>query len=144
MKTMRSLLIGLAVLALAGSAFAQTVPYTGRPYEHDGVTVNTDRVLHRYGKLWVKLIVINGTDKLLLVDKNQIQAKLPDGRALSRALSLFATRGHPHAIAPGLSHPLWVEYKIDLPLEVKLDFAHGFLLAGKPLPLPEYVVSPGR
>jgi hypothetical protein len=143
MKTLRALLSALLLLSLAGTALADEVIYTGEPYSHDGITVNAEKIWLKKGKLWMKLLVINGTDKLLLIDKNQIQAKLADGRTLSREIGVFAGHGSPHTISPGLSHALNVEYQIgDLPLQVQLQFEHGFLVGGKPFALPPYIASP--
>jgi hypothetical protein len=143
MKTLRSLVFVFLLLTLSRMALAGEMVYSAEPYSHDGITVNAQQIFLKKGKIWFKLLVINGTDKLLMIDKNQIMCRLPDGRTLAREVSVFAGHGTPHEVAPGLSHPLYVEYKIgDLPLQAKLQFDHGFILGGKPIVLPEYVASP--
>lgn len=78
-----------------------------------------------------------------MFDKEQIQAQTPDGRVMARERSVFAGTAKPSAVMPGLSQPLWVEYKIgEVPLRVSLLFKHGFILDGKPFALPDYVVDP--
>ena len=143
MKT-RSLLLALVfVVAAAGLAHAKEVTYAAKEYSHNKISVNVTKVWLKGDKIWFKLTVINGTDKLLVFDKEQIQAKTPDGRVFARERSVFAGRAKPATVGPGLSEPLWVEYKIgDVPLEVALQFKQGFILDGKPIALPEFIVDP--
>ncbi|HEX8950980.1 MAG TPA: hypothetical protein VF945_03995 [Polyangia bacterium] len=131
------------VLAVSGLAFAGEITYSAQPYEHDKVTVSAEKIWLKGDKVWFKLRVMNGTDKVLIFDKEQIQAKLPDGRVLARARSVFAGQAKPSMVMPGGSQPLWVEYVIGkTPLQVSLQFSHGFVLDGKPISLPDFVAGP--
>ena len=131
------------VLAVSAVAFAGEIAYSAQPYDQDKITVTAERIWLKGDEIRFKLRVINGTDKVLIFDKEQIQAKLPDGRVLSRARSVFASQARPSTVLPGGSQPLWVEYVIGkTPLSVSLLFNHGFVLDGKPIALPDFVANP--
>ena len=143
MNRVRQAAVVALVLAASALAFAGEIAYSAVPYDHDKVTVNAEKIWLKGDKVWFKLRVMNGTDKVLIFDKEQIQAKLPDGRVLSRARSIFAGQAKPSTVLPGGSQPLWVEYVIGkTPLSVSLLFSHGFVLDGKPLALPDFAANP--
>ncbi|HEX6835713.1 MAG TPA: hypothetical protein VF334_04030 [Polyangia bacterium] len=143
MNRLKSAAVIALVLAASAVAFAGEITYSAQPYDHDKVTVTAEKIWLKGDKVWFKLRVMNGTDKVLIFDKEQIQAKLPDGRVLSRARSVFAGQAKPSMVMPGGSQPLWVEYVIGkTPLQVSLLFSHGFVLDGKPISLPDFVAGP--
>lgn len=143
MNRLKSAAVIALVLAASAVAFAGEIAYSAQPYQHDKVTVAPEKIWLKGDKVWFKLRVMNGTDKVLIFDKEQIQAKLPDGRVLSRARSVFAGQAKPSMVMPGGSQPLWVEYVIGkTPLQVSLQFSHGFVLDGKPISLPDFVAGP--
>ena len=143
MNRLKSAAVIALVLAASAVAFAGEIAYSAQPYDHDKVTVTAEKIWLKGDKVWFKLRVMNGTDKVLIFDKEQIQAKLPDGRVLSRARSVFAGQAKPSMVMPGGSQPLWVEYVIGkTPLQVSLLFSHGFVLDGKPISLPDFVAGP--
>ena len=143
MHRLKEAIVIALVLAASGLAFAGEITYSAEPYNHDKITVAAEKIWLKGDKVWFKLRVMNGTDKVLIFDKEQIQAKLPDGRVLSRARSVFAGQAKPSMVMPGGSKPLWVEYVIGkMPLSVALQFSHGFVLDGKPIALPEFVANP--
>ena len=143
MKRLQSVAVLALVLVASAVAFAGEITYSAQPYEHDKITVAPEKIWLKGDKVWFKLRVMNGTDKVLIFDKEQIQAKLPDGRVLSRARSVFAGQAKPSTVLPGGSQPLWVEYVIGkTPLQVSLMFSHGFVLDGKPITLPDFVAGP--
>ena len=145
MNRLTSSIVLALVLAASGLAFAGEISYSVAPYTHDKITVTPEKIWLKGDKIWFKLRVMNGSDKVLMFDKEQIQAKLPDGRVLSRARSVFAGQAKPATVIPGGSAPLWVEYVIGkAPLQVSLQFSHGFILDGKPLALPDFVANPGN
>ena len=144
MNRVKSSLVIALVLAASGLAFAGEINYSATPYQHDKITVAAEKIWLKGDKIWFKLRVMNGSDKVLMFDKEQIQAKLPDGRQMARARSVFAGQAKPSTVIPGGSQPLWVEYVIGkVPLQVSLLFNHGFILDGKPISLPDFVASPG-
>ena len=143
MNRLKSAAVIALVLCASAVAFAGEITYSAQPYEHDKVTVTPEKIWLKGDKVWFKLRVMNGTDKVLIFDKEQIQAKLPDGRVLSRARSVFAGQAKPSMVMPGGSQPLWVEYVIGkTPLQVSLLFSHGFVLDGKAISLPDFVAGP--
>jgi hypothetical protein len=144
MNRLKSSIVIALVLAASGLAFAGEISYNVAPYTHDKITVSPEKIWLKGDKIWFKLRVMNGTDKVLVFDKEQIQAKLPDGRQMARARSVFAGQAKPSTVMPGGSQPLWVEYVIGkTPLQVSLLFNHGFVLDGKPISLPGFVANPG-
>ena len=143
MKRLQSVAVLALVLVASAVAFAGEITYSAQPYTHDKITVAPEKIWLKGDKVWFKLRVMNGTDRVLIFDKEQIQAKLPDGRVLSRARSVFAGQAKPSTVLPGGSQPLWVEYVIGkTPLQVSLMFSHGFVLDGKPITLPDFVAGP--
>jgi hypothetical protein len=143
MNRLKSVAVIAFVLAASAVAFAGEITYSAQPYAHDKITVAAEKIWLKGDKVWFKLRVMNGSDKVLVFDKEQIQAKLPDGRVLSRARSIFAGQAKPSTVLPGGSQPLWVEYVIGkTPLSVSLLFSHGFVLDGKPIALPDFVANP--
>ncbi|MCU1278356.1 MAG: hypothetical protein JWM53_1902 [bacterium] len=144
MNRLASTIVIALVLVASGLAFAGEIPYSVAPYEHDKISVTPEKIWLKGDKIWFKLRVANASDKVLMFDKEQIQAKLPDGRVLARARSVFAGQAKPSTVIPGGSQPLWVEYVIGkAPLQVSLQFSHGFILDGKPISLPDFVANPG-
>ena len=142
MNTARTLAT-LVVLVAAAPAWAGETMYAAQPYEANKITVAPEKVWLKKDKIWFKLRVMNGTDKVLVFDKEQIRAHTPDGREFARERSVFAGQAKPSTVAPGGSQPLWVEYKIgETPLQVSLIFKHGFMLDGKPIELPDFTVNP--
>jgi hypothetical protein len=143
MNRLQSIVVAAILVAATGVALAGEINYSAAPYTNDKVTVTAEKIWLKGDKVWFKLRVMNGSDKVLMFDKEQIQAKLPDGRVLARARSVFAGQAKPSTVLPGGSQPLWVEYVIGkVPLQVSLLFSHGFILDGKPVALPDFVASP--
>jgi hypothetical protein len=143
MNRARSFVIAALLVAASGVALAGEITYSAAPYTNDKVTVAAEKIWLKGDKVWFKLRVMNGSDKVLMFDKEQIQAKLPDGRTMARARSVFAGQAKPSTVLPGGSQPLWVEYVIGkTPMQVSLMFSHGFVLDGKPIALPDFVASP--
>lgn len=144
MKRLASSVVIALVLVASGLAFAGEISYSAAPYEHEKISVTPEKIWLKGDKVWFKLRVSNASDKVLMFDKEQIQAKLPDGRVLSRARSVFAGQAKPSTVIPGGSQALWVEYVIGkTPLQVSLQFSRGFILDGKPIALPDFVANPG-
>lgn len=139
-----SLRVLWSLLLLGGSALASQTPYSGPPaYDHEGVTVTVEQIFLKGSKLWVRLNVINHGHGVLVIDKNQIQAQLGDGRSLGRAMGTFGHNAQPANLMPGMAHALYVEYEIGKqPQPVTLRFDRGFYLDGKPVALPPYALIP--
>jgi hypothetical protein len=144
MNRIRSFVVVALVLAASSVALAGEIMYSAQPYDHEKIAVAAEKIWLKGDKIWFKLRVMNASDKVVIFDKEQIQAKLPDGRVLSRARSVFAGQAKPSMVIPGGSQPLWVEYVIGkTPLQVSLLFNHGWVMDGKPITLPDFVANPG-
>lgn len=137
----RSLLV-LTILSSASVALAGETPYVGPDkYEDKKITLQADKIWHKSGKVWFKLTVINGSDKTVIYDKEQIQAEV-GGETRSREKSVFAGTAKAVTLAPGLSGQLWVEYKAKDTEPVTLLLGRGFIIDGKPTPLKNFTATP--
>ena len=143
MHRLQSFVVAALLVATSGVALAGEITYSAAPYTNEKITVAPEKIWLKGDKIWFKLRVMNGSDKVVMFDKEQIQAKLPDGRVMARARSVFAGQAKPSMVMPGGSQPLWVEYVIGkTPLQVSLLFSHGFVVDGKAVALPDFVASP--
>ena len=139
---MRTFVVGaLAVALLAGSALADDRPLAGpNGYTHDGVGIFTRSIKQdKSGKVWFKLTVTNSTGKFLIIDRNQILARLPDGTERSRETGTWGAMwaDQKYLVQPGQSHELNVEYEVPFGAPVSLELK-GFTVDGKPIPLPAF------
>jgi outer membrane protein OmpA-like peptidoglycan-associated protein len=141
----RSFTIALT-LALSAPAFAALGDtwFQGPPsYAHQGITITAREIRHDWtGKIWFKLMVQNMTGKPVVIDRNQMAAKLPGGLVKTREVSVWAGKGKPYDLPPGTSHDLQIEFKVGktpVPFAVALN---GISAGGMPLALPDYPVSP--
>jgi hypothetical protein len=142
-RTVSAALLGLALAA--GVASAKADIWRAQPYNHKGVVINTEEIKNDGKKIWFKLMVINNTGSVLMVDRNQLTAKLPDGSTQSRDRGTFAKWGKQDAyvIPAGGSHPLQIEFKVptNALIRVALQLT-GVSIDGKPVSLPDFVATP--
>ncbi len=132
----------VAVLALASVAYAgNRLPFGMPAYSHQGITIQPKEIYFDGGKLTVRVIVINETGKSLSLDKAQIQLRVGDS-ILPRDEGVFGKFAKPALVAPGLSHPLYIDFRLAAPGPVKLVLAHGFIVDGQSLPLPDLPIAP--
>jgi hypothetical protein len=133
----------LSALLCSRPAFAGEVIYTAQPYSFHGVTINAQKIFLKGNKLWLRLLVINGTGKLLTMDKTQMQGRLQSGAVIPREAGVFGKYAKPNIINPGLSHELNIEFTIGpVPQPLSLILRQGLIVDGKSLPLPDYPVRP--
>lgn len=142
---MKSTLGRLSVALVATVAgCGASVHYSGPPTQQAaGVTLNTSKIRYDGEKLWLEFTVLNNTSKQLVVDRNQIVAKLPDGRQVSRETGSWGAMWADvtYKIPPGVSHALHVEYRVPKDTPTVTLILKGFILDGQPLDLPDYVVT---
>lgn len=139
LSTTFALCTGLALFGTATSARADEVTYAAKPYESHGVQLNVSKIFHKGDKVWFRLRVVNSTGKVLTIDKNQIQCRLPDDTVVTRAMGVFGKYAKPSNIGPGLSSELNVECEVGaVPVPVALVLKQGFIVDGKSLPLADY------
>ncbi len=136
----RLFVVVVAVAAGCGGS----VHYSGPPtHQAAGITLNTNKIRYDGEKLWLEFTVLNNTSKALVVDRNQILAKLPDGRQLSRETGSWGAMWADvhYNIGPGLSHALHIEYRVPNNTPTVALVLKGFILDGQPIELPDYVVT---
>lgn len=130
--------------ATARDARADKIPYHVKAYSHRGVTIQAREAFHKGKKVWFDLYVLNGTGKLLTVDKNLIQAKLADGRVLARAMGTFGKYAKANQLMPGQGHQLFVEFELGaMPSDLRIVVASAIAIDGRPANLPDLQAGPG-
>lgn len=133
-----------ALCATTSDARADKIPYHVKAYAHRGVTIQAREAFQKGKKVWFDLYVLNGTGKLLTVDKNLIQAKLPDGRVLARAMGTFGKYAKANQLMPGQGHQLFVEFELGpMPSDLRIVFASAIAIDGRPANLPDLSAGPG-
>jgi hypothetical protein len=137
--------IALVLVAVLAAGAAQAKKYVGQqPYQNEGVTITPvggDPFDHDGDKLWVKLQVENKTDRFILVDRNLIVARTPDGREFKRILPM-AGKGDAFVLPPGASERIDMEFspkKNVLPLTLAMTGFFG--LDTRPIPMKDYVIG---
>jgi hypothetical protein len=101
-------------------------------------------------KLWVKIMVTNGSQGTLLLQRDQITCHVPNGMTLTRAVG---TWGHaygagyaPYILPPGAMHPVYIEFEEqgfkwkDMP-SAQIDFNTAITKDGQPVAVPPFTVS---
>lgn len=130
---------GLVLLGATATAHADEVIYAAKPYESHGVQLNVARIFHKGDKVWFRLMVVNSTGKVLTIDKNQVQCRLPDDTVVMRAMGVFGKYAKPSSIGPGLSSEFNVECPVGpVPVPIALVLKQGFIVDGRSLPLADY------
>lgn len=109
------------------------------------VTVQPEEVWAHGGKLWVRVVVVNGTSAPIVVDRDQVIARLPNGAVAHRAQGTY-TQHVPYMIPPGASHPVYVEFPAeawdwhDVP-SAQIDFSAAVTSNGQPIQMPALTVA---
>jgi hypothetical protein len=134
---------GLVALLGSGPAWARMGEDWGGPaYEAKGVRINIRSVTLKKGKMWFELSFINNTDKTLSVDPDQLQAKTPDGKVLTREKGVFDKLGHKAiTLSPHAGGDVNVEFLVGQPNRVDLAL-FGVALNSSPVALPDLTVKP--
>lgn len=134
----------LVVALLGGPAAAEK--YTGqRDYVSAGVRITPaeDKFEHDGDKLWIKLKVENTGGGFVLIDRNLIEARTPDGRVFKRILPLTG-KGDAYVLPPGKTETITMEYASPKNVSVVLLLKGFFGLDTKPIALADYSISLGK
>jgi len=142
----KSLVIaGLVLVGLGGAGVAQARAgsdgWTADPYNQKGLTINTRSIELKKGKIWFKLQFVNNTDKAMAVDPDSIQARLPDGRSVTRLKGVFDKFSATHnatIVKPYAGADVNIEYDVGEPRRVTLVL-NGISIDGKPQKFPDFV-----
>jgi hypothetical protein len=138
MTTHRSRLVQLlaffAVLALLACSKTYLHAETARG---DGVTVQPTQVWIGGHKLWVRVNVMNESPEPILVDRDAIVARLPNGQTVERAVGRTSLHGA-YTVPPGGFHAVYVEFEErgfdwDTVPSVTIDFTRGITRGGMPV-----------
>jgi hypothetical protein len=109
------------------------------------ITVQPQEVWAHGHKLWVRCSVVNNSAQPVLVDRDQIVARLPNGAVIHRAQGAY-TQHMPYALPPGAGHEVYVEFAEegfswrDVP-NAQIDFTPGVTMNGQPVATPALVVT---
>lgn len=112
-RSLRSvLLIGLMFLALIAGCSQRVALYAAPTTYPSGVNVRLQQAYYKGDRLYVEMYVMNGTPQSILVDRDGMSLKLPSGQALPRS-SGMTTLHKPYAIAAGMGHQVFVDFRYD-------------------------------
>jgi len=141
MKKLLSILALAVVLACGGGKhYWQAQPAQGGP-----ITIQPEQIWVAHGKLWVRTNVVNGTGQPIMINRDAIVARLPNGAVVHRAAG-SATIHAPYLIPPGGAHAVYVEFYADgldwqtVP-NAQVDFSPGLTVNGQPMAVPPLMVS---
>ena len=109
------------------------------------ITIQPEQVWVAHGKLWVRTNVVNGTNQPIMINRDSIVARLPNGAVVPRAAG-SATIHAPYLIPPGASHAVYVEFyggelDWDTVPTAQIDFSSGVTMNGQPIAVPPLTVS---
>lgn len=132
----------LRLLALAAIvvAFACTKTYLhAEPVQDEGVAVQPMQVWISGHKLWVRVNVVNQGSEPIMVERDAIVARLPNGVTVGRAMGRTSLHGA-YFIPPYASHAVFVEFEEqgfdwDTVPRVTIDFTQGVHRGATPVPL---------
>ena len=142
----RLLIVGVASAALFG---AQTASAKETKYQVSGV-VNANGItvtaregnIHDGEKLWVKLLFVNNSGKTVLLNRNLVLAKTPDGGIFSR-ITPVTGKGDVFIVKQNDKQNLYVEFAAPAGAPVTLDLKGAFGLDLRPIELPSMTLTPG-
>jgi hypothetical protein len=135
--------IGLALICMSGMGCAH-VQFAGPPsYATTGLTVTVESIEYDDDKLELKLMFVNNTDKIMIVNRDLLGLKLPDGSVRTRDNGEFfgIPTASTYAIPPHASHAVHVNYKIpETTPQAALQMV-GITVDGQPAAFPDFVVT---
>src|SRR5258708_16348956 len=119
---MRTALRVATLLAMAlrarRRAHADDVEYAGPKYDTEALAITVSSIQMSDDRLVFKLMFWNHTDKLMLIDRDKMTVKLPDGTTRARYKGMMVGFGFTpgtHQIAPKGNHAVWVEFVVAPP-----------------------------
>ena len=107
MKTITRLLALFAVLMLLSCTKSNL---RAESAQSEGVIVQPMRVWIGGHKLWVRVDVTNEGEETILVDRDEIVARLPSGQTVGRALGRTSLHSA-YVVPPHASHLVYVEFE---------------------------------
>lgn len=113
-------------------------------YEVGGVSITQVKVEHDDDEIEIALLVHNQTDRVMVIDRNQIMCALPSGQTLARSnAQVFGIPTAPtHTVPPRSSHELQLSYKVsDKVPQLALLLNRGIFIDNQPVELPAYVIT---
>lgn len=141
--------LGLAAGAMALGASVTTAHAKDTKYQvlgavnANGITVTArEGNIHDGEKLWLKLLFVNNSGKTVLLDRNQVQVKAPNGGVFNR-ITPVTGKGDVFIVKHNDKQNLYVEFPapMGMPLTVELRGAYGLDL--QPIVLPPMQLQPG-
>lgn len=112
-------------------------------YEEGALAIGVQKIEVDDEKLVLKLTFINRTDKQMMVDRNQLQLRMPDGSLRSRYTGTFGGLTNAvHTIMPAMSHNVFVDFIVGEGTTGRVALVmSGVVVDGKPVALPEYPID---
>ena len=141
----RALVLCLS-LSLSAVACGHKEVWHTQVAEQNGVRIVPEQVYVSGHKLWVRTTVVNGTQQAMLILRDEIVVRLPNGAVVPRAAGRTSLH-QPYNVMPGGAHEVYVEFEDNgfdwraVP-SVNVDFSPGVTLDGQPVQLAPLVASP--
>ena len=143
MTRLLPLLVVMALVAAIGCGRSARV-LGPADYNNGGLAILPQELELSRGKLELKFTFINHTDKVMYVDRDQMMVRLSDGSTRARHKGTWmGMASGTHTIPPGLSHDVFMDFELGdefAPGPIALVLS-GVIVDGKPLPLPDYVMT---
>jgi hypothetical protein len=131
----------LAPLAGAGCGRSHAL-VVASPYNAPELAVEVEQIRLSGDKLELKLLFVNRTPNVMMVDRNQIKLRVGT-QVVPRYAGRFGG-GAPHMIAPAMSHKVYVDYIVGDgfagPATLALSEG-GVIVNGATLPVPDFTVT---
>lgn len=132
----------LASVQTAGCGARTTV--FAAPYSAPELEIQVKQIRFDDGKLELKLIFVNRTPHVMVVDRNQIRLRV-GGQLLTRFTGRFGGLTSPtHTIPPALSHAVHCDYMVGEGFAGRAALAlsqGGVIVNGAHVPVPDFELS---
>lgn len=146
-------LLSFVVLAAAASTSigcrrsgANDSAWSASQVANEHVRITPGQISVSRDRLYVKMTLINTTRDTLIVERDAVMLKLPDGRAVRRSTGITSLH-KPYTVAPGATQSVHVDF---LPAEsfdwstvasAEIDFSQAIHVGASAVPVPPLVVT---
>lgn len=150
---MRVALLSLVLLGAAATtqtscrrSGANDGAWSANQVANDRVRITPGEISVSRDRLYVKMTLVNTSNDTLVVERDAVMLKLPDGRAVRRSTGITSTH-KPYTVSPGGTQSVQVDF---LPAEsfdwstvasVEVDFSQAVHAGAAAVPVPPLVVT---
>lgn len=142
------LLSSAASVALSGCrrSGANDTAWSANQVANEHVRITPGQISVSRDRLYVKMTLVNTTRETLVVERDAVMLKLPDGRAVRRSTGITSLH-KPYTVPPGAAQSVHVDF---LPAEsfdwstvasAEIDFSQAIHVGAAAVPVPPLVVT---